>query len=109
MPELSYIRAVNEAIRWGLRTSPEVLVYGEDVGLPGGPYGASRGLRDEFGERVFDTPISEAAILGSGIGAAICGMRPVVEVMFADFFFVALDQVINQAANVRYVSAKRSR
>ncbi len=102
--ELSYIRAVNEALRWALQTSPEVLVYGEDVGIPGGPYGASRGLRAEFGDRVFDTPISEAAILGSGVGAAICGLRPVVEIMFADFFFVALDQVVNQAANVRYVS-----
>ena len=101
---LSYIRAVNEALRWALEEYPEALVFGEDVGAPGGPYGASRGLRDAFGERVFDTPISESAILGAGIGSAICGMRPVVEIMFADFFFVAFDQVINQASNVRYVS-----
>ncbi len=102
--EVSYIRAVNEAMRWALGAFPETIVFGEDVGLPGGPYGATRGLHDAFGGRVFDTPISESAILGAGVGAAICGMRPVVEIMFADFFFVAFDQVINQAANVRYVS-----
>jgi acetoin:2,6-dichlorophenolindophenol oxidoreductase subunit beta len=101
---LSYIRAVNEALRWALDEYPEALAFGEDVGAPGGPYGASRGLRDAFGDRVFDTPISESAILGAGIGSAICGMRPIVEIMFADFFFVAFDQVINQASNVRYVS-----
>jgi acetoin:2,6-dichlorophenolindophenol oxidoreductase subunit beta len=105
MPDdLSYIRAVNEALRWALSEYPEAVVFGEDMGAPGGPYGASRGLRDAFGQRVFDTPISESAILGAGVGAAICGMRPIVEIMFADFFFVAFDQVINQAANVRYVS-----
>src|SRR5205814_10486748 len=75
--------------------------------LSGGPYGASKGLRKEFGERVFDTPISEAAILGGAVGAAMRGMRPIVEIMFADFFLVALDQVVNQAANVRYVSRGR--
>jgi pyruvate/2-oxoglutarate/acetoin dehydrogenase E1 component len=101
---LSYIQAVNEALRWALEEYPQALVFGEDVGAPGGPYGASRGLRDAFGDRVFDTPISESAILGAGIGSAICGMRPIVEIMFADFFFVAFDQVINQASNVRYVS-----
>jgi acetoin:2,6-dichlorophenolindophenol oxidoreductase subunit beta len=102
--DVSYIRAVNEALRWALLEFPETIVFGEDVGRPGGPYGATRGLHDAFGSRVFDTPISESAILGAGVGAAICGMRPVVEIMFADFFFVAFDQVINQAANVRYVS-----
>ena len=101
---LSYIRAVNHALRRALEEYPEALVFGEDVGVPGGPYGASRGLHDAFGARVFDTPISESAILGTGIGSAICGMRPIVEIMFADFFFVAFDQVVNQASNVRYVS-----
>lgn len=101
---LTYIRGVNEALRWGLDEFPEAVVFGEDVGIPGGPYGASRDLRPTFGDRVFDTPISESAILGSAIGSAICGMRPIVEIMFADFFFVAFDQVINQASNVRYVS-----
>ena len=105
--ELTYIQAVTEAIRWALVEYPEAIVFGEDVGLPGGPYGASKGLRKEFGDRVFDTPISEAAILGGAVGAAMRGMRPIVEIMFADFFLVALDQVVNQAANVRYVSRGR--
>jgi pyruvate/2-oxoglutarate/acetoin dehydrogenase E1 component len=105
--ELTYIQAVNEALRWALAEYPEAIVFGEDVGLPGGPYAASRGLHKEFGARVFDTPISESAIIGAAIGAALRGMRPIVEIMFADFFLVALDQVVNQAANVRYVSQGR--
>jgi acetoin:2,6-dichlorophenolindophenol oxidoreductase subunit beta len=104
---LTYIQAVNEALRWGLATYPEACLFGEDVALPGGPYGASRRLRDEFGERVFDTPISETAMLGAGVGAAMRGMRPIVEIMFSDFFLVALDQLVNQAANVRYASRSR--
>jgi acetoin:2,6-dichlorophenolindophenol oxidoreductase subunit beta len=102
--ELTYIQAVNEALRWALSEYPEALFFGEDVALPGGPYGASKNLRKEFGERVFDTPISEAAILGAAIGAALRGRRPIVEIMFADFFLVALDQLVNQAANIRYTS-----
>jgi pyruvate/2-oxoglutarate/acetoin dehydrogenase E1 component len=105
--ELTYVQAVNEALRWGLAEYPEALFFGEDVALPGGVFGASKGLRNEFGERVFDTPISESAILGSAVGAAMRGRRPIVEIMFADFFFVALDQLFNQAANVRYVSGGR--
>jgi pyruvate/2-oxoglutarate/acetoin dehydrogenase E1 component len=101
---LTYIQGVNEALRWALGDYPEAIVFGEDVGLPGGPYAASRGLHNEFGARVFDTPISESAIIGAAVGAAMRGMRPIVEIMFADFFLVALDQVVNQAANVRYVS-----
>jgi acetoin:2,6-dichlorophenolindophenol oxidoreductase subunit beta len=104
---LTYIQAVNEALRWGLDHYPEALLFGEDVGLPGGPYGASRGLHDTFGDRVFDTPISETAMLGAGVGAAMRGMRPIIEIMYADFFLVALDQVVNQAANVRYASRGR--
>ncbi len=102
--ELTYMQAVNEALRWALETFPEALVFGEDMGLPGGPYGASKGLRKAFGERVFDTPISESAILGGAVGAAMRGRRPIVEIMFADFFLVALDQLVNQAANVRFLS-----
>jgi 2-oxoisovalerate dehydrogenase E1 component len=106
--ELTYQRAVNLALREELAQRPEVLVYGEDVGEAGGIFGVSRGLWKEFGPgRVFDTPISEAAILGSAVGAAIAGMRPIVEVMWADFMFVALDQIVNQAANVRYINQSR--
>jgi 2-oxoisovalerate dehydrogenase E1 component len=99
---------VNQALRAELTARPELLVYGEDVGFPGGIFGCTRGLQSEFGvERVFDTPISESAILGSAIGASIEGMRPVVEIMWADFMLVALDQLVNQAANVRYITEGR--
>lgn len=103
--EMSYIEAVNAALRAELESCPETMVYGEDVGFAGGIFGASRGLQREFGTaRVFDTPIAESAILGSAVGAAICGLRPIVEIMWADFALVALDQLINQAANVRYIT-----
>jgi len=102
--ELTYIQAVNAALRWALLEYPEALVFGEDVALPGGPYGASKGLHKEFGERIFDTPISETAMLGAAIGAAMRGRRPIVEIMFADFFFVAFDQLVNQMSNIHYVS-----
>ncbi len=103
--EMTYQKAVNAALRAELAARSELLVYGEDVGNAGGIFGVSRGLQDEFGAaRVFDTPIAESAILGSAVGAAMAGMRPVVEIMWGDFLLVALDQLINQAANVRYVS-----
>jgi len=106
---ISFIQAVNEALSRELATRPEVLVYGEDVGQAGGIFGASRGLQKAFGaERVFDTPISESAILGSAVGAALMGMKPIVEIMWGDFMLVALDQIINQAANVRYITGGRS-
>jgi pyruvate dehydrogenase E1 component beta subunit/2-oxoisovalerate dehydrogenase E1 component len=111
MPEetmkVNYSGAVNAALRRVLAEVPETLLYGEDVGKPGGVHGVTRGLWKEFGDRVFDTPISESAILGSAVGAAMMGRRPIVEIMWADFFLVALDQMINQAANVRYVSEGR--
>lgn len=103
--ERPYFRAINEALKNALRRREEVIVYGEDVGRAGGIFGVTRGLQKEFGpNRVFDTPIAESAILGSAVGAAIRGMRPVVEIMWADFVFVALDQIINQASNVRYIN-----
>lgn len=103
--EWTYQQAVNEALRAELTERPEVLVFGEDVGHAGGIFGCSRNLQREFGAaRVFDTPIAEAAILGAAVGASIGGMRPVAEIMWMDFILVALDQLINQAANVRYVS-----
>ena len=106
--ELTYVKAVTAALRDELEARPEVLVYGEDVGAAGGIFGATRGLQESFGaDRVFDTPISESAILGSAVGASMEGMRPVVEVMWGDFLLVALDQLVNQAANVRYVSRSK--
>ena len=102
---LTYQRAVNRALRAELAGRPEVLVYGEDVGAAGGIFGVTRGLQKEFGaKRVFDTPISESAIIGSAVGAAMEGMRPVIEVMWGDFLLVALDQLVNQAANVRFIN-----
>jgi pyruvate/2-oxoglutarate/acetoin dehydrogenase E1 component len=105
--KVNYSGAVNAALRRVLAEVPETLLYGEDLAKPGGVHGVTRGLHKEFGHRVFDTPISESAILGSAVGAAMMGRRPIVEIMWADFFLVALDQMINQAANVRYVSEGR--
>lgn len=102
--QLRYGEAVNAALRRALETWPETLLYGEDVGKPGGVFGVTRKLQRDFGNRVFDTPISENAIIGSAVGAALMGRRPIVEIMWADFTLVGIDQVINQAVNVRYVS-----
>jgi pyruvate/2-oxoglutarate/acetoin dehydrogenase E1 component len=107
MPSLTYAQSVNAALKRALADIPETLLFGEDVGVPGGVFGVTKGLTAEFGNRVFDTPISEAAILGGAVGAALMGRRPIVEIMWADFSLVALDQIINQAANVRYVSRGR--
>lgn len=104
MPEAHYIDAVNLALDRVLSEFPNALVFGEDVGEPGGVFGASKGLQAKYGPRVFDTPISEAAILGSALGAAMMGMRPIAEIMWIDFSLVALDQIVNQIANTRYVS-----
>ena len=101
---LKYGEAVNAALVRALAEIPQTLFYGEDVALPGGVFGVSRGLQRRFGDRVFDTPISESAILGSAVGAALMGLRPIVEIMWADFSLVAFDQLVNQVANARYVS-----
>jgi 2-oxoisovalerate dehydrogenase E1 component len=103
--ELTYQRAINRALRDELASRPEVVVYGEDVGNAGGIFGVTRSLQRDFGPaRVFDAPISESAILGSAVGAAMEGMKPIVEIMWGDFLLVALDQLVNQAANVRYIN-----
>ncbi len=106
---LTFGQAVNRALVEELESRSEVLVFGEDVGFAGGIFGVTRGLQKRFGShRVFDTPISESAILGAAVGASLEGLRPVVEVMWADFLLVALDQLVNQAANVRYVTSGRA-
>jgi 2-oxoisovalerate dehydrogenase E1 component len=103
--EMTYVLAVNNALRDELASRPEVIVFGEDVGAAGGVFGATRRLQVEFGaDRVFDTPIAESAILGSAVGLGLEGFRPVAEIMWADFMLVALDQLVNQAANVRYIA-----
>jgi len=105
MREISFQEALSEALREEMRRDPRVFVMGEEVGLLGGAFRVTRGLRAEFGEeRVRDTPISEAAIVGSALGAAVSGMRPVAEIMYIDFLTVAMDQLINQVAKMRYMS-----
>ncbi len=105
---MTYFRAINTALDEAMSGSGDVVVFGEDVGAAGGIFGVTRGLQKRFGaDRVFDTPIAEAAILGAAVGASIEGLRPVVEIMWADFAFVALDQIVNQAANVRYINRGR--
>lgn len=103
--ETTYGNAVTMALKHELQERPELLVYGEDVGGGGGIFGCTRNLQKTFGKaRVFDTPISESAILGSALGAAMMGMRPVVEIMWADFMLVAMDQIVNQMTNLRYIT-----
>ncbi len=104
MPERTYGEAVRDALAEEMRRDPKVFIMGEDVGLYGGAYGATRGLFEEFGpERVRDTPISEMAIAGAATGAAMAGYRPVAEIMYMDFMTLAMDQFVNQAAKNRYM------
>src|SRR5467141_3672346 len=101
--EITYIQAINSALHEEMRRDENVFVMGEDVADLGGAFKATEGLLDAFGEeRVIDTPISEALIVGAGIGAAVLGMRPVAEMQFADFISCAFDQIVNQAATLRY-------
>jgi pyruvate/2-oxoglutarate/acetoin dehydrogenase E1 component len=110
MGELRYIRAITEALREEMSRDEGVFVIGEDVGLSGGAFSATRGLLEEFGEkRVRDTPISESAIVGLAVGAAAAGLRPVVEIMFMDFVTLCMDQVINQMAKISYMFGGQSK
>jgi pyruvate/2-oxoglutarate/acetoin dehydrogenase E1 component/TPP-dependent pyruvate/acetoin dehydrogenase alpha subunit len=102
--EISYAQAIQEALREEMQSDDRVFIMGEDVGLYGGAYGATRGLMEEFGaKRVIDTPISEATIGGAAVGAAMTGMRPVAEIMYVDFTPLAMDQIANQGAKNRYM------
>src|SRR5947199_10845697 len=109
MREVTYIDAIREALAEEMRRDPKVFVLGEDVGPYGGAFGATQGLHEEFGElRVVDTPISESAIVGISIGASLRGYRPVAEMQFADFISCGFDQIVNQAATLRYRYGGRS-
>lgn len=105
MKELTYGEAMKEAIAEEMRRDPTVFLMGEEVGAAGGVFKTLGGLFEEFGpERVIDTPISEAGFTGLGVGAALTGMRPIVDIMFGDFIALAMDQVVNQAAKLRYMT-----
>jgi pyruvate/2-oxoglutarate/acetoin dehydrogenase E1 component len=102
--KLSYGQAFNEAVSQMMEVDPDVFCAGEDIGAFGGVFGTFLGLQAKFGEhRVVDTPISEQAIVGLGVGASVTGLRPIVDLMFMDFICVALDQIVNQAAKLKYM------
>ena len=110
MRELMYRDAVCEALREEMDRDPSVFVMGEDVGVIGGNFKCTVGLMEQFGDlRCKDSPISEAGIVGLGVGAALAGTRPVIELMFADFLMVAMDQICNQAAKITYMSGGQVR
>ncbi len=101
--EITYLEAVREAMVQEMRRDENVFLLGEDVGVYGGAFGVSKGMLEEFGpERVRDTPISEAAIAGAATGAGLMGMRPIMEIMFMDFLTISMNQLVNQAAKIRF-------
>jgi pyruvate dehydrogenase E1 component beta subunit len=105
MPEMNIIQAVNDALRLEMRRDPRVVVLGEDVGRFGGVFRATTGLQEEFGaDRCIDTPLAESGIIGTAIGMALYGLRPVPEIQFADFIYPAYDQIVSELAKLRYRS-----
>ena len=104
MKMMTYAEGIREGMSIRMREDPNVILFGEDVGKFGGCFGVSMGMIDEFGpERVRDTPISEGAIIGCAVGSAATGLRPIAELMFCDFLTVGMDQLVNQAAKMRYM------
>src|SRR5690625_617237 len=102
--KITYAEAIREAIRTEMSANQKVFLLGEDIGVYGGAFGVTKGLLQEFGkERVRDTPISELGITGVAVGAALTGMRPIVDIQFSDFITLAADQIVNQAAKIRYM------
>jgi len=109
MPEITYREALNDALREEMQRDPSVFVLGEDVGLYGGAFKVTEGLYAEFGEkRVIDMPIAEGLIIGAAIGAAMTGLRPVAELMTVNFALLAMDQIVNHAAKIRYMFGGRA-
>jgi len=109
MPQQTYLEAIRAALAEEMRRDSSVYLFGEDVAL-GGPFGVTRGLAEEFGaHRTVNTPISEATVMGLAIGAATAGLRPVVEIMFIDFITLAMDQLVNHAAKLHYMSGGQLR
>src|ERR1700690_1196567 len=105
MAEMNLIQAINDALRVEMRRDPRVVVLGEDVGRFGGVFHVTAGLQEEFGaDRCFDTPLAESGIVGTAIGMALYGMRPVAEIQFGDYIYPAYDQIVNELAKIRYRS-----
>lgn len=105
MREITYREAIREALREEMEKDEEVFLMGEDIAEFGGTYKVTQGLLEEFGpERIRNTPISESAIIGAAVGSSISGMRPVAEIMYIDFITIAMDQIVNQAAKIRYMT-----
>lgn len=104
MREITYLEAIRESMSEEMRKDEDVFILGEDIGIYGGAFGVTNGMIEEFGpERVRNTPISEAAISGCAVGAAMTGMRPILEIQFSDFVMIAMDNIVNQAAKSRYM------
>ncbi len=105
MPEMNLVQSINSALRHEMKANDDVIVLGEDVGKVGGVFRVTKGLFDEFGaDRVIDTPLAEGGIIGTAIGMALYGLRPVPEIQFSDFIFPAFDQIVSEAAKFRYRS-----
>ena len=105
MPTLTLLQAVNDGLRDEMELDDDVVVLGEDVGLNGGVFRATEGLQEKFGEnRCFDTPLAESGIIGAAVGMAVYGLRPVPEIQFSDFIYPAFDQIVSEAAKMRYRS-----
>ena len=110
MREITIVEALREALAEEMSRDPTVFLMGEDIGRANGVFNVTAGLQDEFGkERVIDTPISEAGFTGMGVGAALTGMRPVVEILFCDFMTLAMDQIVNQAAKLHYMTGGQAK
>ncbi|MCK5568231.1 MAG: alpha-ketoacid dehydrogenase subunit beta, partial [Spirochaetes bacterium] len=110
MRQITFREALNESLRYNMRNDDSVFCWGEDIGVLGGAFGVTAGLFDEFGPgRVIDTPLSEIAIVGAGIGAALGGLRPVVEIMYIDFTPGCMDMIINQMAKIHYMFGGQSK
>lgn len=110
MREITIVEALREALAEEMSRDPTVFLMGEDIGRANGVFNVTAGLQDEFGkERVIDTPISEAGFTGMGIGAALTGMRPVIEILFCDFMTLAMDQIVNQAAKLHYMTGGQAK
>ena len=109
MAQVEFRLAIREALDEELERDPRVVLFGEDIAKPGGVFAVTPGLYEKYGpDRVFDTPISELALAGAAFGSAVCGLRPVVEIMFADFLPLTMDSIVNQAAKYWYLSNEQA-